>query len=119
MSAANQLELFLVFIAVIVGVVSAGYFYQSVGIFMSALQKPLRLISSGMMVIAFGVLLAAFTSFQPQASLSGFFYGIPLEAVFYIFYVFYIAGSLMILAGARRFSRKPHSVVDVSLQKAS
>jgi hypothetical protein len=100
----SQFELILVYVAVIVGVVSAGYFYDSASIFVDLLKRPLKLISSGMMVIALGVLLAAFISFEAQYGVSYAFYGVPLPALFYILY---IVGSLMILGGARQFARRP------------
>lgn len=108
----DTLGLVLIFTAVIVGVVSAAYFYLSAGIFMDMLKRPLKLISSGMFVIAIGVLLAAFISYEGDHGYVLIFYNVPLSAYFYILY---IIGSLMIALGARRFTHKPKGVVDVSL----
>jgi MFS family permease len=111
----NKLELALIFVAVIIGVVSAAYFYVSAGIFMDLLKRPLKLISSGMFVIAIGVLLAAFISYESSLGLSAYFYGIPLQAAFY---VLYIVGSIMIAFGARQFTAHPKGKVqDVSMGK--
>lgn len=111
----NQLELILIFVAVIIGVVSAAYFYFSIGIFMDRLKRPLKLISAGMFVIAIGVLLAAFISYEASLGASVSLYGLPLQTVFYLLY---IAGSIMIAFGARKFTAHPkEKVADVSLQK--
>ena len=100
----QQLQLVLIFIAVITGVLAAGYLYQSADIFVNLLRKPLRLISSGMLVITGGVLLAAFISYEAQLGVAFFFYNIPISA---FFYVLYIAGSVLILLGARQFTYRP------------
>jgi MFS family permease len=100
----NQLELVLIFGAVIIGVISAGYFYTTSGIFNDLLKKPLKIIASGMFIIAIGVLLAAFISFEAEQGITVLVYGIPLSAAFYITY---IIGSVMIAIGARHFSSKP------------
>lgn len=111
----NQLELVLIFAAVIIGVVSATYFYFSTAIFMDLLRRPLKLISSGMFVIAIGVLLAAFISYESSLGLTISFYGLPLQLIFYLLY---IIGSVMIALGARRFTAHPkEKVADVSMQK--
>jgi hypothetical protein len=109
----DTVGLILIFISVIVGVVSAAYFYISIGIFMDALKRPLKLISSGMFIIALGVLLAAFISYESDQGIVLMLYNIPLSAYFY---VLYILGSLMIAMGARQFTHRPKTVVDVSLQ---
>ena len=97
------------------GVVSATYFYASAGIFMNLLKKPLRLVSSGMFLIALGVLLAAFISYESGQGVNFYISGIPLSA---FFYVLYIIGSIVIAIGARQFSTHPSGkVVDVSLNK--
>ena len=110
---ANQIQLILIFLAVITGVVSAVYFYQSAGIFMKLLRKPLRLISGGMFIITLGVLLAAFISYEAQLGYTFLSYGIlPISTYFYILY---IIGSIMIALGARQFTARPSQVVDVAL----
>ena len=105
-----QLELILIFIAVIVGVVSAAYFYISANVFenLHLLQRPLKLISSGMFIIAIGVLLAAFISYEAQQGFDLYFYGAPLQIFFYILY---IIGSVMILLGSRKFTYRPFEKV--------
>ncbi len=115
---ADKLQLILIFGAVICGVVSATYFYTSAGIFMHLLRKPLRLISSGMFLIAIGVLLAAFISYEAQFNLSFSIGGIPLSA---FFYVLYIIGSVIIAIGARQFATHPsgNNVVDVAMKRTS
>ena len=100
----DKIELILIFVAVITGVVSATYFYQSASIFVSLLQRPLKLISSGMMIIAVGVLLAAFISYESDQGITIIFYGFPLQAVFYLLD---IVGSIIILLGARQFEYRP------------
>jgi len=112
---ANQYELILIFAAVIIGVVSAAYFYVSAGIFMDLLKRPLKLISSGMLVIAIGVLLAAFISYEANLGISITLYGLPLQTIFYLLY---IVGSIMIAFGARKFTAHPRTkAIDPSLQK--
>lgn len=107
-------ELLLIFIAVIVGVISAAYFYVSVGVFMPLLQKPLRWIAAGVLVIATGILLAAFISYESSRGIELIFYGVPLSAYFYMLY---IIGSIMIALGAHKFTHHPKKVVDVALQE--
>lgn len=111
-----QYELILIFFSVIIGVVAAAYFYISAGAFenLHLLQRPLKWIAAGMFIIAIGVLMAAFISYEDTQGLKLFFYGLPLQVVFYLIY---ILGSVMILFGARQFTYRPHGgVVDVSLQ---
>lgn len=114
---AQQLQLILIFAAVITGVVSATYFYTSAGIFMNLLRKPLRLISSGMFLIAIGVLLAAFISYESGQGIDFYIGGVPLSVFFYIFY---IIGSIVIAVGARQFATHPsgNNVVDVSMKRS-
>ncbi len=115
MIATNTAELILVFVAVMVGVISAAYFYTSTDIFNALLKRPLKLISTGMFIISIGVLLAATISYEASLGINLFFYGFPLSAYFY---VLYIIGSIMILLGARKFTHKATvKVVDVSMQE--
>ena len=100
----DQFQLILVFFSVICGVVSAVYFYQSTDIFMNLLQRPLKLISSGMIIMTLGVMLAAVISYEAGLGVRFVIAGVPLEAVFYIAY---IIGSGMILLGARKFAARP------------
>jgi len=113
----NQIQLVLIFIAVICGVLSATYFYSSAGIFLNMLRRPLRLISAGMFLIALGVLLAAFISYEYQYGYAFYSYGISISA---FFYVFYIIGSIMIAFGAHQFATHPvaNNVVDVSMKSS-
>ncbi len=113
---ADHIELILVFLAVIIGVVTAAYFYISAGAFghLNLLRDSLKLISSGMFIIAIGVLIGAFISFEAKQGFDLFFYDIPLQAFFYLLY---IIGSVLILFGARKFTARPtQEVVDVSLR---
>jgi uncharacterized protein YacL len=107
-------QLIFIFASVIIGVVSTAYFYLSAGIFMPLLQRPLKSIAAGMFIIAIGVLLAAFISYEAEQGIVLDFYGIPLAAYFY---VLYIVGSIMIAFGARQFTHHPKKVMDVSLQE--
>ncbi len=100
----NNLQFILVLISLIIGTSSAFYFYLSTEIFINLLQKPLKLISSGMIIISFGVLMAVFISFYQNQGYSISFMSIPISAFFFLMY---IVGSLMILAGSRQFSKKP------------
>ncbi|MDE2037839.1 MAG: hypothetical protein KGI69_01275 [Patescibacteria group bacterium] len=111
----NQIQLILIFAAVIVGVVSAAYLYQTVGAFMPGLKKPLRTMALGMFIIVLGVILGAFIAYESSRGLDFAFYGVPLSAYFY---VFYILGSIVIALGARGLVVRPRSkVADVSLQR--
>lgn len=103
-SFSDKFELVFIFVSVICGVISATYFYQSTEIFTSLLKRPLRMISSGMIVMSLGVLLAAFISYEAKMGLKFSFYGIPFEA---FFYGMYIIGSIFILLGARKLVSKP------------
>lgn len=112
----DQYELILIFVAVIVGVVTAAYFYLSAEGFarLRLFQSSLKYIATGTFIIALGVLLAAFITYEAKLGFDLFLYGVPLQAIFYILY---IIGSVLILMGARRFTSRPRgSVVDVSLQ---
>jgi hypothetical protein len=115
---AEKIQLILIFVAVICGVVSAVYFYQSAGIFLKQLRKPLRLISSGMFLISLGVLLAAFISYEATQGVMFVAYGVPISTYFYILY---IIGSIMIGVGARQFTTHPKSnnVVDIGMKRTS
>lgn len=97
-------ELILIFAAVICGVLSAAYFYETSDIFTDALRKPLRLISIGMMTIAVGVLIAATISYAETFGVILVFYNFPLQAYFYILY---IIGSIFIAIGANKFTYRP------------
>ncbi len=113
-----QYELIFIFFSVIVGVISAAYFYISTGTFehLHLLQRPIKWIAGGIFLIALGVLTAAFISYEEQQGFQLYFYELPLQVLFYIIY---IIGSLAILFGARQFTYRPHGhadVVDVSLQ---
>lgn len=101
---ADKFELVFIFFSVICGVISATYFYQSTDIFTNLLKRPLRMISSGMIVMSLGVLLAAFLSYESKMGFRFAFYGIPLEA---LFYSMYIIGSIIILLGARKLVSRP------------
>ena len=113
---ADKIQLIIIFVAVICGVLSAAYFYLSAGIFMNLLRRPLQLISSGMFLIALGVLLAAFISYEANLGVAVIFFGIPASVFFYILY---IIGSITIAFGARQFATHPSSnnVVDVSMMR--
>jgi uncharacterized membrane protein len=100
----NKLELILIFFSVICGVISAAYLYASADIFVNLLKRPIKYISAGMFIISIGVLLAAFLSYESQFGLNFTFRGIPLQAFFYLFY---LAGSVLIAIGARQFTHKP------------
>jgi len=112
----DQYELILIFVAVIVGVITAGYIYMSAESFprLRLFQSSLKFIALGMFVIVTGVLLAAFISYEAKLGFDLLLYGIPLQAFFYILYIF---GSISIFIGARKFTSRPkETVVDVSLQ---
>lgn len=115
----DQYELILIFISVIVGIVTASYFYISAESFarMRLFQSSLKYIALGMFIIAVAVLLAAFISYEAKQGFDLLLYGIQLQVFFYILY---IVGSVSILIGARKFTSRPKdSVVDVSLQAQS
>ena len=113
----DQYELILIFVSVIVGVITATYFYLSAESFprLQLFQSSLKYLATGTFIIALGVLLAAFITYEAKQGFDLFLYGVPLQAVFYILY---IIGSVLILLGARKFTYRPkQAVVDVSLQK--
>lgn len=97
-------ELVLILFSLIVGMLSALYFYQSSDIFTSLLQKPLKYISTGVIMIMLGIFLAVFIAFEHSIGYIVYIYTIPLNAVFFLLYIF---GSVFIFLGARQFSRKP------------
>jgi hypothetical protein len=105
---ANQFELGLIFFSVLCGVLSATYLYQSADIFVTMLKRPLKFISAGIMTIAAGVLLAAFISYESQLGLTFVYFGIPLQAIFFLLY---ITGSIFIFVGARQFVHRPNESV--------
>lgn len=100
----QNFQFILVLVSLIIGMVSVVYFYQSTGIFVNLLKKPLKLISSGMILISFGILLAVFISFYQNQGYAIFIKGVPISALFFLLY---IIGSIMIFIGARQFSRRP------------
>ncbi len=108
----------MIFVAVICGVFSAGYMYESViKIFMPGLRKALRLIALGLTCFTFGVLLASLLVYSPElgVAISVSPYANLLSAVFYLIY---ILGSLLVFLGSRQFNARPaRGVVDVSLNK--
>ncbi len=113
----DQYELILIFVAVIVGVVTAAYFYISAEGFahLRLFQSSLKYLATGTFIIALGVLIAAFIDYEAKLGFDLFLYDVPLQAVFY---VLYIVGSIFIIAGARRFTSRPtEPVVDVSLRQ--
>ncbi len=113
----EEYQLIFIFASVIIGVVSAAYFYVSAGIFVDFLKWPIKVIAGGMFIITIGVLLAAYISYESSFGATLTLHDIPLSAFFYILY---IVGSLMIAIGARGFKHRPSSkntVVDVSLGK--
>ncbi len=105
----NQFELIFVFLSVMVGVVAATYFYISAGVFahLKLLRHSLQLISGGVFIIAIGVLLAAFISFEAGQGFVLLFYGVPLQV---FFYALYIIGSVLISVGAHSFTRRTSKV---------
>ncbi len=100
----NTLELVLILFSLIVGMLSALYFYQSSDIFTAILQKPLKYISTGVIMIMLGIFLAVFISFEYSIGNAVYVYAIPLNALFFLLY---IIGSIFIFMGARQFSHKP------------
>lgn len=100
----EKLQLVLTFGAVIIGVLTAAYLYQSADIFVNLLRKPLHYISLGMFIITIGVLLAAFISYEAQFGIVFVIGRVPIAALFYILY---IIGSILIFIGARKFSYRP------------
>ncbi len=78
----DQYELILIFVAVIVGVITAGYIYMSAESFprLRLFQSSLKFIALGMFVIVTGVLLAAFISYEAKLGFDLLLYGIPLQA---------------------------------------
>ena len=100
----NTFELVLILFSLIVGLLSALYFYQSTDIFTSILQRPLKYISTGVIMIILGIFLAVFIAFEQSIGRVVFIYTVPLEVLFFLLY---IIGSVFIFIGARQFSHKP------------
>ena len=100
----NNLELVLVLFAMIVGLISSLYFYQSADIFVISLQKPLKYISTGITMIILGIFLAVFISFEYSIGNIIYVYTLPLN---FIFFLLYLIGTLLIFIGARKFSHRP------------
>lgn len=100
----NPFELVLILFSLIVGMLSALYFYQSTDIFTSVLQKPLKYISTGVIMIILGIFLAVFMAFEHSIGRVVFVYTVPMEVLFFLLY---IMGSIFIFMGARQFSHKP------------
>ncbi len=100
----NTFELVLILFSLIVGLLSALYFYQSTDIFTSILQRPLKYISTGVIMIILGIFLAVFIAFEQSIGRAVFIYTVPLEVLFFLLY---IVGSIFIFMGARQFSHKP------------
>ena len=100
----SQYQLIFIFVAVMCGVLSTAYFYISTNVFMDLLKRPLKLISTGMTIMTIDVLLAAFITYESSLGMRFSFFGLPLEA---IFFVFYIIGSVLIGVGARQFTHRP------------
>jgi hypothetical protein len=100
----RNLEFILILLALIVGMVSAGYFYEETNVFTATLKRPLKTIASGMILISFGILLAVFISYFQNQGYAVTLYNIPIASVFYILY---IIGSILIFVGARSFVYKP------------
>jgi hypothetical protein len=98
------LELVLIFVAVICGALSATYFYQISDSFPKMLGGAIRWIAWGMLIIAVGVLIAAYISYAARFGAAIYFYGFPLQAYFFILY---IVGSAFIAVGAHKFVTNP------------
>lgn len=99
--------LIAIFASVIIGVLSAAYFYQSSSVFMDALRKPLKWIGGGMIIISVGVLISAGLSYEMSQGYTINFLGLPLATFFYILY---LLGSIMIAYGASKLTRKPKPI---------
>ncbi len=99
----QNLQFVLILVSLLVGIISAIYFYLSTDIFVNILKKPLRLISSGMIVISFGILMAVFITFYQNQGQQILLFNIPTSAFIFLIY---IIGSSLIFSGARQFTRK-------------
>jgi hypothetical protein len=101
------LELILIFVAVICGVLSATYFYQISDSFPRVMKSAIKWIAWGMLVIASGVLIAAYISYAERFGAAIYLYGFPLQAYFFILY---IVGSVFIAVGAHKFVTSPGKI---------
>lgn len=113
-----QIQAVMIFSAILCGFLSAGYMYRTVaGLFMPGLRKALSFIAIGLVCFTFGVLLAAFIIFSGELGVAGLI-SPYINALSIVFYVLYIAGSVLVLVGAKRFALRPaKETVDVSLQE--
>ena len=100
----DTFQLVLILFSLIVGMLSALYFYESTDIFTELLQKPLKYISTGVIMIMLGIFLAVFISFEHSIGNVVYIYIFPLNILFFLLY---IIGSVFIFMGARKFSHKP------------
>lgn len=99
-----ELKLILVIAAVILAAFAIAYLYFSANIFVNLLKRPIKLISWGMLCLDVGVLLVTLFSYEAIIGNEIRIFGYSL-AVF--FYVFYVAGSVLVVLGARQFKRRP------------
>jgi len=99
-----EIQAIMIFSAVIVGVISAGYLYQSGEPVLTALRKAMRMIAFGMLLITFGVLVAASIIFSPELVIHCRHIRMPCRCFLYLLF---IAGSILILLGGRQFTARP------------
>ncbi len=100
----EQTKLILIILVTGIVAISVGYLYLSSNIFVNALKKPIKLVSFGMFLIDIGVLLVGVVSYQTYLGFDLTLLDISLSQYFYIFYV---AGSMFVIVGARQFSHRP------------
>ena len=101
----EQATMVLIIIVTSIVALSIGYLYLSANIFVNALKKPIRLVSLGMFLIDLGVLLVGLVSYETYKGFDLSFFDISLSQYFYILYV---AGSIFVILGARKFSHRPN-----------
>jgi len=100
----EQATMILIIIVTGIVAISVGYLYLSANIFVNALKKPIRLVSLGMFLIDLGVLLVGVITYETYEGLNLSFLNISLSQYFYVLYV---AGSVFVILGARKFSHRP------------
>ena len=100
----DSIKTILILSGVVVAAFSIAYLYFSANIFVDILKRPIRLISWGMLLIDFGVLLVTVISYEASQGRDLSLFNISLSVYFY---VLYLVGSILVVWGARQFKHSP------------
>ena len=100
----DEVKTILVLCAVIVAAFSITYLYLSANSFVDILKRPIKMISWGLFCIDAGVLLVTVISYEALQGVDLNLFGISLSV---FFYALYVIGSVLVIAGARKFKHSP------------